>query len=120
MLVGAMVSFNLIKGFVAFAPLVSVVCGTQCSNGTVLPSLAEATTEELAAGLMARQFTSVDLVHVCIAIHLLQSILTMLQAYIARIMEANVTLNVVTEVNPDAVAIAKELDCERASGKLRG
>lgn len=43
-----------------------------------------------------------------------------LQAYIARIEEVNAQLNAVTEINPDTLEIAKELDEERASGSLRG
>ena len=42
------------------------------------------------------------------------------QAYIARIHEVNATLNVVTEINPDALSIAAELDTERANGTVRG
>lgn len=43
-----------------------------------------------------------------------------MQAYVGRILEVNVTLHMVTEINPDAWNIAKELDEERACGKLRG
>ena len=32
----------------------------------------------------------------------------------------NGTLNVVTEINPDALAIAAQLDAERANGTIRG
>ena len=46
--------------------------------------------------------------------------LTQFQAYVGRILEVNVTLHMVTEINPDAWAIAKKLDEERAGGKLRG
>jgi amidase len=46
--------------------------------------------------------------------------LTQFQAYIARILEVNSTLHMVAEINPDALQIAKELDEERACGKLRG
>lgn len=42
------------------------------------------------------------------------------QAYIARIKEVNGTLNCVTEINPDAVSIAAELDAERGNGTTRG
>jgi amidase len=37
-----------------------------------------------------------------------------------RILEVNSTLHMVTEVNPDAWNIARELDEERACGKVRG
>lgn len=43
-----------------------------------------------------------------------------LQAYIARIGEVNGALNCVTEINPDAVTIAAQLDAERANGSTRG
>lgn len=42
------------------------------------------------------------------------------QTYIARILEVNSTLHAVTELNPDAVSIAAELDAERSRGTVRG
>ena len=68
------------------------------------PMLIDVTTEELETGLERGLFTSRDLV----------------KAYIARIHEVNATLNVVTEINPDALSIADELDAERANGTTRG
>lgn len=68
------------------------------------PSLINVTTEDLATGLEAGRFTSVDLV----------------KAYSARIMEVNSTLHMVTEINPDALAIAAELDAMRANGTILG
>ncbi|PVH82022.1 amidase signature enzyme [Cadophora sp. DSE1049] len=41
-------------------------------------------------------------------------------AYLARIAEVNNTFHAVTEVNPDALAIAAELDAERSTGSIRG
>ncbi|KAL8714673.1 MAG: hypothetical protein Q9220_001622 [cf. Caloplaca sp. 1 TL-2023] len=87
----------------------SSVCGqylfpNQTSGGSKFPLLIDATTEELETGLESGLFTSVDLVNV----------------YIARILEVNSTLNVVTELNPDALGIAAELDAERANGTTRG
>lgn len=38
----------------------------------------------------------------------------------ARINEVNGTLHCVTEINPDAISIAAELDAERANGTTRG
>ena len=35
-------------------------------------------------------------------------------------MEVNSTLHMVTEINPDAISIATELDEERKAGKIRG
>ncbi|KAG9965658.1 hypothetical protein KCU98_g16494, partial [Aureobasidium melanogenum] len=75
--------------------LVSAVTGlvtppTNTSTGLGdFPSLINVTTEDLATGLEAGRFTSVDLV----------------KAYSARIMEMNSTLRMVTEINPDALAI---------------
>lgn len=68
------------------------------------PRLIDVTTEELETGLEGGLFTSVDLVN----------------AFTARILEVNSTLNVVTELNPDALSIAAELDAERANGTTRG
>lgn len=90
--------------------LVSTVAGlvtpyTNTSTGLgEFPSLISVTTEELATGLEAGRFTSVDLV----------------KAYSARIMEMNSTLRMVTELNPDALAIAAELDAMRANGTILG
>ncbi|KAK4208622.1 putative amidase [Rhypophila decipiens] len=69
-----------------------------------LPSLLDATIDDLRAGLEDGDFTSVELV----------------TAYIARITEVNPVLHAVTEINPDALEIAAELDEERAQGKCRG
>lgn len=49
---------------------------------------------------------------------LLSSLLV--KAYVARILEVNETLHMVTELNPDAIEIAEELDAERKAGKSRG
>ncbi|KAK3178226.1 hypothetical protein OEA41_000359 [Lepraria neglecta] len=89
--------------------LLAFVCGQTCPNTTDetisgFPALIEVTLEELETGLESGLFTSVDLVN----------------AYIARILEVNGTLNCVTEINPDAVSIAAELDAERANGTTRG
>ncbi|KAF2641114.1 amidase signature enzyme [Massarina eburnea CBS 473.64] len=69
-----------------------------------LPKLLDATVVELAEGLEKGRFSSVDLVG----------------AYIGRILEVNATLHMVTELNPDALEIAKGLDEERIAGKCRG
>lgn len=76
--------------------------GTVC--GRPFPSLLHVDLEQLQEGLTIHQFTSSELV----------------TAYIDRIHEVNDTLNVVTEINPDALQIAKQLDRERALGKIRG
>lgn len=85
----------------------TLVYGQTCPNSTSIggfPALIEVTLEELETGLEAGEFTSVDLVN----------------AYIARINEVNGTLHCVTEINPDAISIAAELDAERANGTTRG
>jgi amidase len=42
------------------------------------------------------------------------------RAYLARIDEVNNDFRAVTEVNPDALDIAAQLDSERAEGRSRG
>lgn len=71
-------------------------------NGKYFPPLIDATTEDLVKGLESGLFTSVDLVN----------------AYVERIMQVNSTLHVVTELNPDALTIAAELDRARAKGTV--
>ncbi|KAI1177400.1 amidase signature domain-containing protein [Nemania sp. FL0916] len=69
-----------------------------------LPPLLGATAETLMSGLEHGNYTSVDLV----------------KAYHERIERINPLVNAVMEVNPDATAIAEQLDEERTQGKLRG
>ncbi len=69
-----------------------------------MPSLADITLDDIAAGLDARQFSCVDLV----------------RAYLARTRELNSELHVVIEYNPDAEAIAAELDREILQKGRRG
>lgn len=86
--------------------------GTTCAqrsivtgyNDTSFPSLIDATTEDVIVGFESGLFTSVDLV----------------TAYIARVNEVNDTLHAITQLNPDALTIAKQLDDERANGIVRG
>ncbi|KAH8888022.1 amidase [Thozetella sp. PMI_491] len=73
---------------------------TSTIKGQPFPSLINATIQDLATGLESGLFTSVDLV----------------KAYIARIGEVNGALHAVTEINPDALAIAAELDDLRSRG----
>lgn len=68
------------------------------------PSLLDANLEDLVSGLEKGSFTSVDLVN----------------AYTRRILEVNSTLKAVTQLNPDALTIASELDAARTDGKVRG
>ncbi|EJT77379.1 glutamyl-tRNA(Gln) amidotransferase subunit A [Gaeumannomyces tritici R3-111a-1] len=73
-------------------------------KGHPFPRLIDATLDDLARGLEEGLFTSVDLV----------------MAYTGRIGEANARFRAVTELNPDAIAVAAELDAERAAGRTRG
>lgn len=50
----------------------------------------------------------------------LNTIVNHLQAYMRRIEEVNGALHAVTEINPDALAIAATLDEERRNGFIRG
>lgn len=88
-----------------FHNLVAAALGPACSLHSfsfchsTLPSLLDASLDELKAGLDAGRFTSVDLV----------------TAYLARIHEVNPVLHAVLEINPDALSIAAELDRTRSS-----
>lgn len=73
-------------------------------DGNSFPPLLEAGLDDLASGLESGLFTSVDLVN----------------AYIARINEVNSTLRMVTQINPDALSIAADLDAARAAGTSHG
>jgi len=73
-------------------------------DGEPFPSLIEAGVDDLRDGLKSGLFTSVDLVN----------------AYIARILEVNSTLKMVTQINPDALSIAAKLDAARAKGCSHG
>lgn len=69
-----------------------------------LPSLLNATLDELRYGLDFGLFTSVDLTRV----------------YIERIKEVTNDLRPVTEINPDALSIAAKMDAEREEKKIVG
>ncbi|GAO13945.1 uncharacterized protein UV8b_01984 [Ustilaginoidea virens] len=68
-----------------------------------LPSLLDATLEELRRGLDSNLFTSVDLT----------------KAYIARIKEVSEELRPVNEINPDALRIAARRDAQRKNPKKK-
>ncbi|KAK3330055.1 amidase [Apodospora peruviana] len=91
------------KAFSLFIASESLASG-KAINGKPFPPLIEAGLEDLAAGLESGLFTSVDLVN----------------AYTMRILEVNSTLRMVTEMNPDALAVAADLDTLRAAGKVHG
>lgn len=69
-----------------------------------LPQLGEATIDEVQQLQAEGIITSVDLV----------------KAFIHRIAEVNEILRPVSEINPDALAIALDLDGERKAGRVRG
>ncbi|RYP38237.1 hypothetical protein DL768_010811 [Monosporascus sp. mg162] len=73
-------------------------------NGKPFPNLVDVTIDDLQEGLRSGLFSSVDLVN----------------AYLARIQEVNSTLHAVTEVNPDALRTACELDSMRVTGTNLG
>ena len=75
---------------------------TTSINHTSFPLLLEVTLDDLVDGLESNLFTSVDLV----------------RAYTARILEVNSTLHMVTELNPDAIAIATHADELRENGTV--
>ncbi len=79
-------------------------CPGTAIHGRPFPPLIEATLDDLSRGLSTGLFTSVDLVN----------------AYTARILEVNATVHAVTELNPDALAIAAQLDLARARGRVKG
>ena len=71
---------------------------------TSYPDLLDATLLQLTTGLQDGDFTSVDLVN----------------AYLARIGETSEALHAVTEINPEAVDIARRLDAARTAGQIMG
>ncbi|KAK2016230.1 amidase [Colletotrichum eremochloae] len=92
--------FAAVLTWLAIANIVSCLS----VKGVQFPSLLDVTIDDLADGLEKGLFTSVDLVN----------------AYLGRINQVNGTLNVVTEVNPDALSIAADLDASRAKGSIKG
>lgn len=93
-------------------------------TGKPFPNLLDVTTDDLVSGLRSGLFSSVDPVKVSAqdsscAFHPSWAI-KYAQAYLARIEEVNPILNVVTEVNPDALSIAAKFDAERKNGTTRG
>ncbi|HTK25581.1 MAG TPA: amidase [Pyrinomonadaceae bacterium] len=65
--------------------------------------LEEITVTELSAGMQKGEMTAVDIA----------------KGYLARIAEIDKKLNSIIELNPDALAIAAEMDKERKAGKVR-
>ncbi|KAL1979709.1 hypothetical protein VTN96DRAFT_5269 [Rasamsonia emersonii] len=118
-------------GAVCLALWSFVLCSTAAASASVTnctyPDLISATADELESGLKGGCFSSVDLVNVCTYIFRLRKqsqqqcrLSRSAQAYIARIQEVNSTVHAVTELNPQAVEIAEQLDQERKNGSLRG
>ncbi|GME28922.1 putative glutamyl-tRNA amidotransferase subunit a protein [Neofusicoccum parvum] len=98
-----MAAFRLVL-LALFSVLFSHSYSQETIKGVPIPSLIDATIEDLQVGMEAGLFTSVDLVN----------------AYVARINEVNGTVHAVIELNPDAVQIARQLDAERGNGTSRG
>ncbi|KAK5692924.1 hypothetical protein LTR97_010400 [Elasticomyces elasticus] len=97
--------FGALLGAVSVANALTVPPFTSTLiKGKQFPSLIEVDLEDLVEGLESGLFTSCDLV----------------RAYEARIMEVNSTLHMVTELNPDALTIAAQLDAMRANGTVLG
>ncbi|KAK6342305.1 hypothetical protein TWF718_007708 [Orbilia javanica] len=81
------------------------LCPRNCKiNPADLPDLIDITIDDISTHLRDGCFTSYQLT----------------QAYIARIQQVNDTFRAVQEINPDALKIARSLDCERSRGKVRG
>lgn len=88
---------NSFIGFIAITAFATIEASAS-ENVAKIPELLDATLDQLRKGIDAGHFTSVDLTH----------------AYLARLKELNDDLNIVIEVNPDALAIAKSLDKVRS------
>ncbi|OAA32823.1 glutamyl-tRNA(Gln) amidotransferase subunit A [Moelleriella libera RCEF 2490] len=84
------------------ALLVLLIGPVNCAdNKPELPSLLDATLDQLRYGLDSGRFTSVDLT----------------RAYLARIKEVSDDLRPVIEINPDALTIAARMDSERKQNR---
>src|SRR3982751_6561722 len=89
----------------------SMLAGTVLIAGSKLaiaepvePILEEATVAGLQAAMTAGQTTARKIA----------------EGYLARIAEIDKKLNSIIELNPDALAIADQMDAERKAGKTRG
>ena len=78
--------------------------GSQVSHGAQTFEIAEATVADINAAMRAGRLTSRSLV----------------ERYLANIKAIDGKLNSIIELNPDAIAIADQMDRERKSGKIRG
>lgn len=96
--------FSLFTTATALLVSTATAAALTTTQHTDFPSLFTADLEDLVTGLERNLFTSVDLV----------------RAYTARIREVNSTLHAVTELNPDAEAIAASLDGLRKNGTTYG
>ncbi|CAO1599149.1 hypothetical protein XANCAGTX0491_002891 [Xanthoria calcicola] len=79
-------------------------CRLATPHSSTFPLLDDISIETLHALFRNGSLTSVNLVH----------------AYIERIHEVNPSLRAVSEINPDALKIARALDLERSMGRVRG
>lgn len=93
-----------VAGQALASSFVSTCSSSQLIKGVPFPTMIDVTLEDLVFGLETGLFTSNDLV----------------QTYMDRILEVNGTLHMVTELNPDALSIANDLDAMRANGSTLG
>ena len=100
----ALTLFGLAVTSLAYSPHAPSCPTTQFINGYEFPTMIDVTLEDLICGLETGLFTSADLVN----------------TYVDRILEVNSTLHMVTELNPDALSIAKQYDAMRAAGNVTG
>lgn len=111
-----------VRGHLYVAPLQDLERHWLTTHQSCRPSLLNATLDQLVEGLKNNHFTSVQLTKVSFLDYSNKQsvLLTHVQAYLTRIDQVNETVHAVVETNPDALAIAKALDDERASGTIRG
>src|SRR5687768_1107769 len=94
-------------GIAAFAAAGVIMSGADKASGqrsSTAFDVEEKTIQELQAAMRSGQVTAAGLA----------------SAYLARIRTIDKKLNSVIEVNPDALTIARQMDRERAQGKVRG
>ena len=93
------IGLTAVSGAAVLASARSAVAG-----GPVQLDLEETTIAALQSAMASGSLTSKDIV----------------SGYLARIKELNPKLNALIEINPDALAIAEQMDRERKAGKVRG
>ena len=91
-------------GTAALAGAGIAISGREVVAGTPDVPLEEATVTSLQAAMVSGQATAKSIA----------------QGYLARIADIDKKLNSIIELNPDALAIANQMDKERKAGKVRG